>query len=354
MREPGGRIRFTPCPLMFTTNSPSLPPSSKRWKTIRFPSGDQSNGTSSPPGFDVTCWRSPPSEERIVWIPLTPGSSMPNVSQRRREPSGEGIPQGLKTARSRPPTSRNAPVSTSMIREPPNGTPDDPHVAIRVPSENQRGHSAVSDAPETRRSCVPSGSTTYAWVSPSAGLKRANAIWPLAAPGRATATPAATATAIVASRSPSSIFLITASSSAAEAVVGLVAGDHRSCRHDAALREDPSAADHEPGARTEPVGGDHAVGERQKGRGNATSVRDAAAEDARDASERERGRGAGSRHGVADHARPFQRQVRAEHRDPAAERDGPERRLRRDAVAGDHAVAQCHGRTPSATPVPHV
>jgi hypothetical protein len=47
-----GVICFSPVPLMLTTNMPSESPFALyRSNTIRFPFGDQSPGTSSPPGW---------------------------------------------------------------------------------------------------------------------------------------------------------------------------------------------------------------------------------------------------------------------------------------------------------------
>ena len=64
--DDGGRICLSPVPFALTTNTPSSPVGPKRWNTIRLPFGDQLPGTSSPPGFEVTCRRPPPSDERIT------------------------------------------------------------------------------------------------------------------------------------------------------------------------------------------------------------------------------------------------------------------------------------------------
>src|SRR5438874_868242 len=101
--KPAGVICLSPVPLVLTTNKPSeLKFESNRWKTILLPFGDHSPGMSSPPGLEMICARPPPSEERIVWMPFWLPSSL-NVSQRRRVPSGDGVPQGLNRFGSCPP-----------------------------------------------------------------------------------------------------------------------------------------------------------------------------------------------------------------------------------------------------------
>src|SRR5436309_2272888 len=182
-------ICVRPVPLVLTTNKASTV---VLRKTIRFPFGDQSLGMSSPPGTEVTGVRPPPSDERIVWMPFWLPSSL-NVSQRSSVPSGDGIPHGLNRFGSCSPTSRYVPSSGLMIRESPTG---EPQTAMCAPSENHLAHSPVSVGPCTSRSCVPSGLTTYTCVSPSAGLNRANEIWPFVPGGLAPATPTPTASAI--------------------------------------------------------------------------------------------------------------------------------------------------------------
>src|SRR5438094_3564378 len=186
--RPAGVICFSPVPLVLTTNKASTV---VLRKTIRFPFGDQSLGMSSPLGTEVTGVRPPPSDERIVWMPFWLPSSL-NVSQRSSVPSGDGIPQGLKSVGSCPSMMREVPSSGLMIHEPPLGSGQ--QVAMWAPSENHRGNSPVSVGPCMSRSPVPSGLTTYAWVSSSGGLNRANVSWPFVPGGLAPAGSAATAT----------------------------------------------------------------------------------------------------------------------------------------------------------------
>src|SRR5919197_5253820 len=62
----GGVICRNLLPSSLTTKRPTGPLSFERTKTMRFPSGEKSPGSSSPPGLDVILVRPPPSEERIV------------------------------------------------------------------------------------------------------------------------------------------------------------------------------------------------------------------------------------------------------------------------------------------------
>src|SRR5439155_21901607 len=158
---------------------------------MRFPFADQLPGTSSPPGFDVIWVSPPPSDERIVWMPFWLPSSL-NVSQRSSVPSSDGIPHGLKSVGYWPSTMREVPSSGLMIHEPPPGSGQ--QVAMWAPSENHRGNSPVSVGPCMGRSPVPPGLPTYACVSLSAGLNRANVSWPFVPGGLAPAGSAATAT----------------------------------------------------------------------------------------------------------------------------------------------------------------
>src|SRR5438552_5048989 len=156
---------------------------------MRFPFDDQLPGASSPPGFDVIWVSPPPSEARIVWMPFWLPSSL-NVSQSSSVPSGDGLPHGLKSPGYCPSMMREVPSSGLMIHEPPPGSGQ--QVAMWAPSGNQRGNSPVSVAPCMSRSPVPSGLTTYAWVSLSAGLNRANVSMPFVPGGFAAAENAAT------------------------------------------------------------------------------------------------------------------------------------------------------------------
>src|SRR5438067_3137968 len=191
--KPAGVICLSPVPLVLTTNKPSeLKFESNRWKTILLPFGDHSPGMSSPPGLEVICARPPPSEERIVWMPFWLPSSL-NVSQRRRVPSGDGVPQGLNRFGSCPPTSRHVPSSVLMIREPPPGRSGAPPVATWIPSGNHIGLSPVSVGAWTSRWPVPSGLMTFTCVSPSSGLYRPKASSPFIPRGLAPAGSANTA-----------------------------------------------------------------------------------------------------------------------------------------------------------------
>ena len=112
--------------------------------------------------------------------------------------------------------------------------------------------------------------------------------------------------------------------SAAEAVVGLVARDRGAGADRPVGRVDAAALQRKPALRAEAVRGDDAVGQASGSPGGmpGAAVRDAAAE------VRSRRRRTASAPGapvarrrVRDDDRPLQRQVGAEHRDPAAERD---------------------------------
>src|SRR5512144_3056767 len=77
---PGGVIWRSPDPLLLTTKMPTWPLGSLRTNTSRLPSGEKSPGMSSPPAFDVICVRPPPSEERIVQMPVRVGTVNPKLS----------------------------------------------------------------------------------------------------------------------------------------------------------------------------------------------------------------------------------------------------------------------------------